>query len=350
MVAYCSACKIGHLSQSQSTLSHIFLPLSQRPSIHSGEELAKAAQEKLTSTLTYEKLKRNIDTIEKCEQAVLNRCADLQDSLEHLVEQKSKSLGQLRTITSSTINAGLAEAKVLLADPEKPQKDGTVGLIADYMQNKDKDLLMLFRYKEQEEAASMGKLFALDWESRLDSKGAVSPVFQQEKTQIISSPSQVPSPLDFASVEDFLAACPESLTPHLRLLYYKTHFITLQVFRLSYLDTRQSMNLDRPVEFWTSQGVCQLLQQTQGQAPAILQQSLSRILAHDYSLLKEATNLRKRNAELQVLASSGLEVQRDVTVVRRKRGRKPKHFNGIKRPKSETHSPASDLEDLLDKD
>jgi len=348
LVAYCPACKIGHLSQSQSTISHIFLPMSQRPLIQSGEELAKVAQYRLIRTLTYEKLKRNIDTIEKCEKAVINRCADVQVSLDHFVEQKAKSMDHLRKITSAAIEAGLAEAKVLLADPENPRKDGTGGLVAGYMQNKDKDLLVLFRCKEQQEAASMEKLFALDWESRLGPEETVSAVFPLENTPAVSSP--IPSPLDFASVEGFLAACPRQPTPHLRLLYYRTHFTSLQAFHLSHLDTRHSMNLDRPEEFWTSQGVCQLLQRTQGQAPALLQQSLSRLIAHDYSLLKEATNLRTHNAKLQALIASGPEVQRDATVFKRKRGRKPKNFEGIKRPKSETQSPPSDLEDLLDKD
>jgi hypothetical protein len=352
LIAYCNACKICHLAQAKSTASHIFLPLSQRPLIQSAEELAKTAKSRLETVLAYEKVQRNIDAIEKCENAVKNRCASIKVALAQFVEQKKEAFAGFIRNVRGKIDAGMRDAKVLLTGRSTGHTEGMMGLIADYLRTKEEKKLLLFRSDEVQKDVKMEDVYGLEWESRLDSEGlVVSDGFSLKKAQIgVISSSEGPNPLDFPSLESFQAACP-LLTPisQIRIRYYQAHFNVLQAFRISHKDTLRSMHIDRPEEFWTSQGVCQLLQRTQGQAPSRLQVSLSHALTQDYSALKEAADLRRRNSELQALVAARLQ-RGEIGGITPKRGRKFEQLECVKRFKPLVPSPPSDLEALLDKD
>ena len=353
LISYCAACKICHLAQAKSTASHIFLPLIQRPLIHSAEELAKTAKSRLETVLAYEKVQRNIDAIERCENAVKNRCASIKVALEQFVEQKKAAFaGFIRTIRGK-IDAGMRDAKVLLTGRSSGHTEGVMGLIADYLRTKDKDKLLLVRSDEVQKDVKMEDVYGLEWESRVNAEGlVVSDEFSlKKKTQIGLIPiSEGPNPLDFPSLESFQAAC-HPLIPisQIQVRYYQAHFNVLQAFRISHKDTLRSMNIDRPEGFWTSQGVCQLLQRTQGQAPSSVQLSLSHALSQDYSTLMETTDLHRRNSDLQALVAAG-QLRGEIGAIRPKRGRKFEESECVKRFKTLVPSPPSDLEDLLDKD
>lgn len=344
LVAYCKACKVGHLAHITG-VTHTFLPLTERPLLHSSEELAKAAETLLRTSLAHEMLKRNIDAIESCEQAVNNRCAGIQSALTAAVEEKLKTLEMVREMAREAVSSGIAEAKTLLVEPYAKMETHVGELVAEYMRLKVPDSLVLFRYKDDQKTVNMHGLFGVEWESRLDASGKVSERFIKRMNRTQEGTGTPLNPLDFETVEGYVAACPSHPPTQLRLIYYQAHYAVLQAIRFSHQETRQSMQPDRPVEFWTSQAVCQLMQRTKCQAPQSTQQALSRSVAQDYSLLKEIADLQKRNLELQTFTAS---LRNQVPPVKRKRGRPPKngYVDSVKKQQEVYMSPPSPPADL----